>query len=115
MVEFSGIDLIGDAISLRGRGRASFDGPLHLEFYSRPASAWQLPLVSTVVDQFTQAWVGVSVTGTVHNPRARVVPMPQFDTAMRTFLGAFNRPGSVPQLTPPPWMLLPPTRSASAM
>jgi len=115
MVDFSGIDLIGDAISLRGRGRASFDGPLHLDFYSRPASAWQIPLVTNVVDQFTQAWVGVSVTGTIHNPTARIVPMPQFDTAMRQFLGAFNRPGSVPQLSPPPWMLMPPPRSASAL
>ena len=44
MVNFSGIDLIGDAISLRGRGWARFDGPLQLQFYSRPASAWQVPL-----------------------------------------------------------------------
>ncbi|HUE17269.1 MAG TPA: hypothetical protein VMR25_24165 [Planctomycetaceae bacterium] len=114
LVVFSGIDLIGDAISLRGRGRASFDGPLHLEFYSRPASAWQFPLVSNLVDQFTQGWVGVSVTGTIHEPRARILAMPQFDTAMRQFLGAINRPGSIPQLTPPPWMLMPPPRAASA-
>jgi hypothetical protein len=115
MVEFSGIDLSGDAISLRGRGRASFDGPLHLEFYSRPARAWQVPIVSNVVDQFTQAWVGVSVTGTVHNPRAQIKAMPQFDTAFRQFLGAINGPGSVPQLTPPPWMLAPPQRAASTL
>ena len=115
MVEFSGIDLSGDAISLRGRGRASFDGPLHLEFYSRPARAWQVPIVSNVVDQFTQAWVGVSVTGTVHNPRGQIKAMPQFDTAFRQFLGAINGPGSVPQLTPPPWMLAPPQRAASTL
>lgn len=115
MVVFSGIDLIGDAISLRGRGRASFDGPLHLEFYSRPASAWQIPIISNVVDQFAQGWVGVSVIGTVQHPIARIIPMPQFDTAMRQFLGAINRPGSIPQLTPPPWMLMPPPRAASTM
>jgi hypothetical protein len=115
IVNFSGIDLIGDAISLRGRGWASFDGPLHLEFYSRPASAWQVPLFSNLVDQFTQGWVGVRVTGTVHSPNAHILAMPQFDTAMRQFLGAINRPGSVPQLTPPPWMLVPPPRAASAL
>ncbi len=115
MVNFSGIDLIGDAISLRGRGWARFDGPLQLQFYSRPANAWQVPLLGNLVDQFTQGWVGVSVTGTIQRPSARIVPMPQFDTAMRQFLGAFNRPGSVPQLTPPAWMLMPPARSASAL
>lgn len=112
MVNFNGIDLIGDAISLRGRGNARFDGPLHLEFYSRPASAWaQVPVLSNFVDQFTQGWVGVSVTGTVQNPRARVMAMPQVDSAFRNFLAAINRPGTIPTLAPPPWML--PPRAAS--
>jgi hypothetical protein len=115
MVYFRGIDLIGDALSLRGRGTARFDGPLHLEFYSRPASAWaQVPLLSNFVDQFTQGWVGVSVAGTVQRPTARVIAMPQVDSAFRNFLAAINRPGSIPTLTPPPWMLPPVPRSASA-
>ena len=112
-VIFNRIDLIGDAISLRGRGWASFDGPLHLEFYSRPASSWQVPLLSNFVDQFTQGWVGVSVTGTVQNPRARVMAMPQFDTAFRQFLAAINRPGTIPTLNTPPWMLPAVPRAAS--
>jgi hypothetical protein len=115
MVNFRDIDLIGDAISLRGRGTARFDGPLHLEFYSRPASAWaQVPVLSNFVDQFTQGWVGVSVNGTVQQPIARVIAMPQVDTAMRNFLAAINRPGTIPTLSPPPWMLAPIPRAASA-
>jgi hypothetical protein len=115
MVNFSGIDLIGDAISLRGRGTARFDGPLHLEFYSRPASAWsQVPGLSNLFDQFTQGWVGVSVTGTVQHPFTHVLAMPQVDSALRTFLAAISRPGSTPQLSPPPWMLAPTPRAAMA-
>jgi len=113
-VTFPKIDMIGDAISLRGRGAARFDGPLHLEFYSRPASAWaQVPGLSNLFDQFTQGWVGVSVTGTVQNPRARVMAMPQVDTAFRNFLAAINRPGTIPTLSTPPWMLPPVPRAAS--
>ena len=114
LINFSGIDLIGDAISLRGRGRASFDGPLRLEFYSRPAKSWQVPLLSNFVDQFGQGWVGVSVHGTIQKPQATIVAMPQFDAAFRQFMSAFNRPGAVPQLSPP-WMPAPPVpRAASA-
>jgi len=106
--------MIGDAISLRGRGAARFDGPLHLEFYSRPASAWaQVPGLSNLFDQFTQGWVGVSVTGTVQRPTARVIAMPQVDSAMRNFLAAINRPGTIPTLSTPPWMLPPVPRAAS--
>ena len=113
VVTFRDIDLIGDAISLRGRGWARFDGPLNLQFYSRPASAWsQVPGLSSLFDQFTQGWVGVSVVGTVQRPIARVMAMPQIDSAFRNFLAAINRPGSTPALSPPPWMLVP--RSASA-
>jgi AsmA-like C-terminal region len=113
MVSFRDIDLIGDAISLRGKGTARFDGPLNLDFYSRPASAWaSVPGLSNLFDQFTQGWVGVSVTGTVQTPRARVIAMPQVDSAMRNFLAAINRPGTIPTLSTPPWML-PAPRSAA--
>jgi AsmA-like C-terminal region len=114
VVNFRDIDLIGDAISLRGRGWARFDGPLNLQFYSRPANAWsQVPGLSSLFDQFTQGWVGVSVVGTVQRPIARVMAMPQIDSAFRNFLAAINRPGSTPALTPPPWMLAPRAASAS--
>jgi hypothetical protein len=51
------------------------------------------------------------VTGTVQRPVARVIAMPQVDSAMRNFLAAINRPGTIPTLSTPPWML--PPRAAS--
>ncbi len=113
-INFSRIDLMGDAISLRGRGRASFDGPLNLEFYSRPARSWQVPLLSNFVDQFGQGWVGVSVSGTIRDPRRESKPCPSSTPPFANSSSAFNRPGAVPQLSPP-WMPAPPVpRAASA-
>jgi hypothetical protein len=105
-VYFREIDLIGDAISLRGRGQAGFDGALRLDFYSRPPRN-PIPLVGLVMDSLMQGWVGVRVTGTVQQPRAEIRAVPQIDAALRQFLMPFNpRPGNVPpQLTP--WMVPP--------
>ncbi len=34
--EFEPIDLVGDSLALRGRGRVGFGGDVYLDFYSRP-------------------------------------------------------------------------------
>jgi hypothetical protein len=102
-VNFREIDLSGDAIRLRGRGAATFDGVLHLDFYSEmPRSLINtIPIVSQLVGQAMKGWVGVHVTGTVQNPRTKLQAAPQVDNAFRQFLNAFNpRPGAIPQLTP---------------
>jgi hypothetical protein len=102
--DFHEIDLIGDAISLRGRGIARFDGVLRLMFYSRPAGVWQRSIFRDLANGFGQGWIGVQVTGTVQQPRATTTGLPQMDDAFRKFLDAFNqRPGALPPITPP-WM-----------
>jgi len=114
-VNFTGIDLNGDAISLRGRGAATFDGLLHLEFYSRPAQRWQIPVIGNLVDQVAKVtWVGVNVKGTVQNPIVNLVPNQEYDATVKGFLNAFNPQGAPLQLAPPPWMPAPPPRAASA-
>lgn len=102
-VRFDGIDLIGDALSLRGRGVARFDGTLHLEFYSQmPRNRW--PVIGDMLAPFSKGWLGVTVTGTVQNPYAKYTPIPEVDKTLRTFLDSFNpRPGPPPPLTPS-WM-----------
>jgi hypothetical protein len=103
-VYFHEIDLMGDAISLRGRGSARFDGALNLRFYSRPASAWQRSPFRDLANSFGQGWIGVQVKGTVQQPHATTTGLPQMDDAFRKFLDAFNqRPGGLPPITPP-WM-----------
>jgi AsmA-like C-terminal region len=102
--DFREIDLIGDAISLRGQGKAGFDGTLDLNFYSRPAGAWQRSIFRDLANQFGQGWIGVRVRGTVQQPQAKTTGAPQMNDAFRRFLDAFNPPpGGLPPVNPP-WM-----------
>ena len=101
---FGEIDLIGDAISLRGHGWARFDGALGLDFYSRPAGAWQRSIFRDFANQFGQGWLGVKVTGTVQQPLARTTGPPQMNDAFRKMIDAFNQPPTSIPLITPPWM-----------
>ncbi|MEO1999036.1 MAG: AsmA-like C-terminal region-containing protein, partial [Planctomycetaceae bacterium] len=88
---FKTIDLVGDTISMRGKGQARFDGKLALDFYSmlgrnRP----RIPVFNILVDEATRGWVGVEVGGTVSAPQARTKALPTIDETLRRFLGAFD-------------------------
>jgi hypothetical protein len=106
--DFREIDLIGDAISLRGKGRAGFNGTLDLDFYSRPAGIWQRSNFKDLANMFGQGWIGVQVKGTVQQPQTKMTGAPQMNEAFRRFLEPFNQPPmGVPMVTPP-WMNSPP-------
>lgn len=95
---FNRIDLVGDAISLRGRGTARFDGRLNLDFYSMlPRNQIPIPVINTVLGQVTQGWVGVAVRGTLSAPMATVRPVPELDNALKQFLNAFEGAGRMPE------------------
>ena len=94
------IDLVGDAITLRGQGSARMNGRLNIDFYSslprRQLARMRLPLpiVSNVVngalDGLTKDWVRVEVRGSTAAPEARMVPMPVVDDALKKFLEAIG-------------------------
>ncbi|MDA1017562.1 MAG: hypothetical protein O3A00_24275 [Planctomycetota bacterium] len=99
---FNTIDLVGNAISLRGKGWARFDKKLHLDFYSMLSrNGRAVPFFGALVGEATKGWVGVEVRGTVNASRADVKAIPQLDDALKRFLGAFSPGGG----------LLPSTRS----
>lgn len=109
--QFNEIDLLGETISMRGRGQAGFDGKLNLDFYSTtPRNQWNIPIVKQIlVDPLTNNWVKVEVRGHVHNPIAKTIVGAQFDAAVKSFLGAFNPNNrAVPRLMVP-WFTAPPT------
>ncbi len=106
---FDQIDLVGNTISLRGRGAADFDGNLALDFFSMLPRNQLPPPVSILVGQVTKGWVGVEVRGNLDVPVARIRPVPSLDGALRNFLQAFEMR---PPLQPPP-LSLPPSRSSS--
>lgn len=102
--EFDPIDLVGDSISLRGRGRVGFGGDVVLDFFSRPPRGTGLrnPLSDLLVSSATQ-WVTVQVRGTTARPQTSVSNRPQIDESMRQFLNSFEpRPGA-----PLPGLVLP--------
>jgi len=88
---FNTIDLLGNAVSLRGRGTAAFNGTLNLDFYSMiPRNSIPIPIIKDVVGGLTTGWVGVTVRGTVAAPIAQTRPLKSLDDALRRFLGSFN-------------------------
>ncbi|MCH8828510.1 MAG: hypothetical protein IID45_02930 [Planctomycetes bacterium] len=101
---FNKIDLVGDGISLRGRGTARFDGRLAVDFYSMmPTNQFSIPFIRQLVNTAANGWVGVEVRGTKSRPITRIKPVPQLDDALKRFLGAFGtRPARrpIPLITP---------------
>lgn len=89
--QFDLIDLVGDSMSLRGRGTAGLDGRLALDFYSEmPKNRISIPVFSFVVGEVSRGWVGVEVRGTTSDPKATFKTAPQLDNALRRFLSAFD-------------------------
>jgi len=105
---FEPIDLVGNAISLRGRGNVRFDGMVTLDFFSmQPRNQVRVPGLRELVgmvNMVSQGWLAVEVRGPIAAPIARVVPFPAVDNALQQFLGAFEaRPiGPPPVLRGPP-------------
>ncbi|WP_397568238.1 hypothetical protein [Schlesneria sp. T3-172] len=85
--DFQSIDLLGDAMSLRGRGYVRFDGGLALDFGSLPGRGPRRMLQSLFMGG---DWVAIRVSGNVSNPTVKYVPFPEVDEAWRQFLGSFN-------------------------
>ncbi len=105
MFEFDPIDLVGDALALRGRGGVGFGGDVVLDFYSRPAQSRRpsIPLVNALVFTASTQWVGVEVRGTVNRPQTKVRATIPMDDSMKQFLSAFQPDpnGPVPRLMIP--------------
>ncbi|TWU14917.1 hypothetical protein CA54_37870 [Symmachiella macrocystis] len=86
---FQQIDLAGDAISLRGRGRMrQSDGALDLDFYStQPRNKLPVPIVGNLAAGLTENWVYVKVTGTTSDPKINQSVIPRLDGLGRSLLG----------------------------
>lgn len=98
---FREIDLVGNAMSLRGRGRVDFDSRVLLDFYSKPPrTAGGIPILSQLVSGATSNWVHVKVDGSLSRPRTRVQPNISLDGAIKPFLQAFD-PLARPQMRVP--------------
>lgn len=95
--DFEPIDLVGNSLALRGRGRVGFKGDVSLDFFSRPPIS-RNPLKNIIVSS-TTSLVTVQVRGTTSNPQTNTGTR-KIDDSMREFFEAFQpRPGApVPTL-----------------
>ncbi len=99
---FDRIDLVGDALSLRGHGVARYDHQLGLTFYSRPPRSRLLPqVVSNFLGDATQGWMAVEVTGRTEAPQARYIAAPVLEDSWKRLLKAFDPAQPVPGLRVP--------------
>jgi hypothetical protein len=88
---FDTIDLVGNAISLRGRGYVRFDGAMQFDFYSMLAkNQVRIPVIHEIAGMLSRGWVGVKVWGHVGAPQTRIIPVPEVDAALKQFLGTFE-------------------------
>ncbi len=95
--QFRKIDLIGDTMSLRGRGYVRFDGPLALDFFSTAGrNQVPIPFLRDVLRESTAGLWGVTVRGSLQNPVADVQAAPRLNDALRQFLGGFGGPMAGP-------------------
>ncbi|MBQ17060.1 MAG: hypothetical protein CMJ65_08045 [Planctomycetaceae bacterium] len=95
------IDLVGNSLQLRGRGQATFDGRVNLDFYSMlPRSRIPVPFLQPLLGSLTTGWVAVRVNGRTSNPQARVRAAPVLDDALKGFLGVLENPNQRRQLPP---------------
>ena len=102
-LQFSKLDLLGDAVSLYGRGEASLDKELNLIFHSivgRNASA--VPLLKTIVGSASEQLLRVRVGGTFDNPDIRREALPVVGNMLEQFRAdiqprPLTQPAAVPQ------------------
>ena len=108
---FENIYLVGQAISLRGGGYVRFDGEMQLDFLSKMGRGQlQIPLLNELANRLSRGWVGVKVTGNVGSPQTQMIPVPEFDDAMKQlFLGPFDATAPQPSPRSRPNEIRPPT------
>jgi hypothetical protein len=89
--EFSRIDLLGNTLSLRGRGTVRFDGMLGLEFYSiDPKYQLAVPILREIISSANHGLVAVDVKGSVSRPITQVKTNFIIDNAVLNFLEGFK-------------------------
>lgn len=91
---FNPIDLVGNALSLRGKGYVGFDGRLGLNFFFHDPR--KPKLLSALVNQATRGWVGVYVSGNLDRPHTEVRTGVPVSDAMNNFMRAINQPTQAP-------------------
>jgi hypothetical protein len=73
---FEQLNLLGDAVSLYGKGESGFDRRLNLVFYTLLEPAMPIPLWKTIAGQVSQQTLQLNVVGTWDDPDVRPDTLP---------------------------------------
>ena len=83
-IDFERIELVGDAVSLIGNGRANLDQEIALNFYSVVGrNRIRIPVLSELYHASSQRILWISVDGTVSNPKLSRQVLPQLNDSIR--------------------------------
>jgi AsmA-like C-terminal region len=103
-IHFSHLNLLGDALSLYGRGDTNFDRNLNLTFYSMVGpSGFTVPLLSSMAGQASKQIMQLKVDGSIDNPQIHREAFPVMNQFMQQIQAELQRgvpPGVVEPLTP---------------
>jgi hypothetical protein len=94
VAHFEHIDLLGDAMTLIGRGTVDFNGKVHLGFGSRLGrKQLPIPIFRDLVNEVSKGWVVVDVSGTLREPKTEIKSFQEIDHALRKLLTIFDPHG----------------------
>lgn len=78
------IDLVGNAITLKGRGWANFDQEIRLNFYSLVGrDEYQVPFLRNVLAAASKQILEIQVAGTLSQPRVQQTAFPELDDTLK--------------------------------
>ena len=91
--DFTGIQLVGDAISLVGRGKVGFageqDGRISFDFYTDARN--RVPVLEPIIQRVASRWVWVRVDGTIDNYKAVIQPrVPILDDVIKGLMNGIE-------------------------
>jgi hypothetical protein len=79
---FEQLNLLGDTVSLYGKGESGFDRRLNLIFYTLLEPAMPIPLWKTIAGQVSQQTLQLNVVGTWDDPDVQPETLPGFSQAL---------------------------------
>lgn len=83
-VFFRQLDLLGDVVSLYGRGQANFDRQLNLVFYTLVGPGrLPIPVLNTVLSQISEQSLQLKVTGPLENPIVAREALPEVNKILQ--------------------------------
>ncbi|MEM6330802.1 MAG: AsmA-like C-terminal region-containing protein, partial [Planctomycetota bacterium] len=101
-LQFSRLDLVGDAVSLNGRGEASLDKNVNLTFHTIVGrTSDRFSMLRSLVGQASEQILRVRVLGTIDNPDIRRDALPVVGSVLEQLRADLQpRPLSQPSNTP---------------